>query len=88
MQEAVWDGLKRAFAAAQATQLEGDDAHEMRRFLAAVVSYEGVATPQECPTATRPQDRARRLAKRKGWATYEDGYWRITDAGRAALRNL
>jgi hypothetical protein len=83
------EGLKRAAAAAQATQLEGEDAREMRSFLHTIdFHYEGAATSSECPTATRAQDRVRKMAKRRAWVTYEGGYWRITDAGRAALRNL
>lgn len=34
---------------------------------------------------TQAANSARHTCKRRGWATFEGGYWRITDAGRAAL---
>lgn len=91
------DGLKRAFAAAKTTQVRDDDVVPLRAFLHAInFDWEGVASPDELrrsirdrtPIADRTQDRVRRLAKRNGWVTYQGGYWRISDAGRAALRNL
>lgn len=81
-------GLQRAFAAARATQLSKEEASEMKQFLDTLLQYEGTATSRECPLASRAQDRVRRKAKRLGWVTYEGGYWRITDAGRAAFRNI
>ncbi len=74
-------GLRRATAAAIATNLTDED----RNFLRAIVQYSGAATPRECPSASRPQDRARQKCKRLGLVTYEGGYWRITDLGRAIL---
>lgn len=81
-------GLQRAKAVAEATRLNGDDTHQVRIFFNAIKAYGGAASPQECPTATRAQDRVRRIAKKRGWVTFEGGYWRMTDAGAAARRNL
>lgn len=81
-------GLQKAAAAAKATQIKPEVAAEMRRFFQAISDYSGAATPQECPLSSRAQDRARQQAKRLGWVTFEGGYWRLTDAGKAAFRNI
>lgn len=61
---------------------------EQRLFLNGLASWSGTATPQELRIpANRKQDRARQKCKRLGLATFADGYWHLTECGRAALRS-
>jgi hypothetical protein len=44
-----------------------------------------VASPHDlAPQISQSDNSARQACKRKGWVTFKDGYWRVTDAGRAA----
>lgn len=56
-----------------------------KRFLAAMVRNEGVCSFSDLPGSTQAQKTARRRCKRRGWAEFSGGYWRITDAGRIAI---
>lgn len=57
------------------------------KFLRALARWQGVATPQEIgPQTSQDENRVRQKCKRRGWATYGDGYWRLTHAGRTVLR--
>lgn len=57
-----------------------------RAFLRELVKWSGAATSQELgPVMYRSEDAARQTCKRRGLVTYDKYYWRITDAGRAAL---
>jgi hypothetical protein len=61
---------------------------EERIFLNRLIQYGGAAaTRVELPPANRGQDKARQAAKRKGWVSFKDGYWRITDLGREAWKS-
>lgn len=58
------------------------------KFLRALARWQGIASPQDLgPQTSQDENRARQKCKRRGWVTY-DGYWRMTDAGREALRSL
>lgn len=81
-------GLQRARAAAQAAQIKPEMVGEMRKFLTSIVEHGGAAKSSECPLAFWEQDTARKKAKSLGWVIRENGYWKITEVGRAALRNL
>lgn len=60
---------------------------DVKLFLRRLVEWDGVCAPNDLRIlATRKQDRARQWAKRRGLVIFEDGYWKITDAGNAALR--
>ncbi len=55
-------------------------------FLRALMNWQGVASPQDLgPQTTQGQNSARQTCKNRGWVTF-DGYWRITDAGKLALK--
>lgn len=59
---------------------------EQRSFLEEIIRWNGAATSMELHrVTTRAEDRARQSSKRKGWAIFDRPYWRITEAGRAAL---
>jgi hypothetical protein len=61
---------------------------EQIKFLRALASWQGVATPQDLRLpANREQDRARQKSKREGLVTFEGGYWRLTHEGSVALRS-
>lgn len=76
-------GLQRAFGAAAATDLT----LEQVKFMRALASRQGVASPQDLGPQTRQEENsARQRCKRRGLVTYKDGYWRLTDVGREALR--
>jgi hypothetical protein len=56
-------------------------------FLKRLLRWRGCATPQELgPQICNQENSARQSCKRKGWVTFDRNYWRITDAGRAALK--
>ncbi len=58
-----------------------------RLFLACLVDWTGAATPTELsPQISNKENSARQSCKRKGWVTFDRHYWRITDSGRAALK--
>lgn len=61
------------------------------KFLRALARWQGVASPQDLgPQTSQDENRARQKCKRRGWVTYDGGnvgYWRLTDAGREALRS-
>lgn len=80
------EGLKRAFAAAKAAR-SPPASEEHLKFLRELARWSGVASPQElvCQTS-QAQNAARQTCKRRGWVTFSNGYWRLTDAGRAILR--
>jgi hypothetical protein len=57
-------------------------------FLRELMSWDGIATPADLKSIGGSL--ARRVCKERGLVTYDgtssnNGYWRITDAGRAAL---
>lgn len=57
------------------------------KFLRSLLRWQGVASPQELPPQTSNADNtARQTCRRRGWATFDRHYWRITDAGRDALK--
>ena len=57
-----------------------------RKFLRAVLSWDGAATPQELgPQISQEDNSVRQTCKRRGWVTFDRYYWRITDAGRQAV---
>lgn len=61
---------------------------EAIKFLRRLMQWHGVASPQDLgPQTSQAENSARQTCKRRGWVTFErrDGYWRITDAGRALL---
>lgn len=56
------------------------------RFMKELMSWGGVADRHNLgPQTSQSENSARQYCKRKGWVTYEGGYWRITDAGCAAF---
>lgn len=58
-----------------------------RRFLRAILQWDGAATPHELgPQTSQEENSTRQTCKRRGWVTFDRHYWRITDAGRAALK--
>lgn len=58
-----------------------------RKFLREIVKWEGAATPRELgPQTSQEENSTRQTCKRRGWVTFDRYYWRITDAGREALR--
>ena len=76
-------GMQRAFAAAKATQPMNE---EQQKFLRELLRWEGAASPRDLgPQTSQAQNAARQTCKRRGWVTCDRHYWRITDAGRAAL---
>ncbi len=77
------EGLKRAQAAAIATQLnEGDF-----KFLRSLARWRHVANAKDLgPQTSQDENRARQKCKRKGLVEYDGGYWRTTDLGRQVLR--
>jgi len=57
-----------------------------RKFLRAILKWDGAATPQEIgPQVSQQENSTRQTCKRRGWVTFDRYYWRITPAGRAAL---
>lgn len=76
-------GLQRAFGAAAATNLTA----EQIKFLRALSSWQGVASPQDLgPQTKQEENSARQRCKRQKLVIYEYGYWKLTDIGREALR--
>lgn len=56
------------------------------RFLRDLVRWTGAATPRELgPQTSQEETGTRQFCKRHGFAQFDGHYWRITDAGRAAL---
>ena len=59
---------------------------DMRCFLERLMQWQGVATPSELGSQFSPSDNSiRQRCRRNKLVMFYDGYWRITDAGRAAL---
>lgn len=57
------------------------------KFMRALARWQGVATPQEIgPQTSQLENSARQRCKRRGWVTFNGGYWRLTDSGRETLR--
>lgn len=55
-------------------------------FLRELLRWKGAATARELgPQTSQEENSARQRCKRRGWVTFDRHYWRITDAGRAAL---
>ena len=60
---------------------------ERERFLRELMRWDGVAATRELgPQTSQQQNSARQWCKKKGLVTFEDGYWRLTEIGRAAIR--
>ena len=58
----------------------------VEQFMRSLRRWQGVATSRDLgPQTTQKENSARQTAKRRGWVTYNDGYWRMTDDGRKAL---
>lgn len=60
-----------------------------RFFLQHLMQWEGIASSRDLgPQINNSENSARQSCKRKGLVTFDGpgGYWRITDAGRAALK--
>jgi hypothetical protein len=56
------------------------------QFMRRLMEWGGVADRFDLgPQTSQAENAARQWCKRKGWVTFEDGYWRITDAGCAAF---
>lgn len=76
-------GLQRAFAAVAATNLTA----EQIKFLRALASWQGIASPQDLgPQTKQEENSARQRCKRQKLVTFENGYWRMTDLGREVLK--
>jgi len=57
------------------------------KFMRDLARWQHVATARDLgPQTSQEENSARQFCKRQGWVTFEDGYWRSTDKGRAALR--
>jgi hypothetical protein len=57
-------------------------------FLRDLAKWGGAATPQDLgPQVSQQENSARQRCKRRGLVTY-DGYWRLTDLGRAACASF
>ena len=55
-------------------------------FLRSLVQWDGIASPENLgPQIDQKENSARQTCKRRGWVSFEGGYWRLTDAGRTAL---
>jgi hypothetical protein len=54
-------------------------------FLLRLVEYGGCCDRSQLQLVNREVDRARQLCRKRGWAKYEGGYWRISGSGRTAL---
>lgn len=79
------EGLTRVFARIAASNLTGAQA----AFLQSLANWDGVATARDLgPQTTQQENSARQRCKRRGLVTYEGGYWRMTDIGREALRQI
>ena len=75
------DGLKRAKAAAEATQIT-----EAQRDLLLLIAPRANGADRYClPEATRENDRVRQACRKAGWIEYRFGRWFMTPAGRAVL---
>lgn len=78
-------GLQRVFGMCAATDLTA----EQIKFLRALASWQGAASPQDLGPQTRQEENsARQRCKRRGLVTYSNGYWRLSDVGRETLRVL
>lgn len=57
-------------------------------FLANLIDWTGSATTEELsPQISQKENSARQSCKRKGWVVFDRPYWRITPAGRQALKD-
>jgi hypothetical protein len=61
--------------------------HHHLKFLRDLILWDGAATSAEltCQT-TQTENAARQLCKRRGLVIREDGYWKITAAGREIIQ--
>ena len=63
---------------------------EQQKFLRELLRWDGVASSRDIgPQTSQAMNSARQTCKRRGWVTYDggnDGYWRLTEAGREAYR--
>ncbi len=63
------------------------DEHAMK-FLRSLARWQGVASSSDLgPQTSQDDNRVRQLCKRRGLATYDKQYWRLTDTGRTVLRD-
>lgn len=61
----------------------------VEQFMRRLAMWQGVASPQDLgPQTSQKENSARQTAKRRGWVTFDKYYWRMTDAGREALRRI
>lgn len=59
---------------------------EQLKFMRELARWDGIASPHDLgPQMHQKDNNARKAAKRQGLVKFEGGYWRMTDAGRAAL---
>lgn len=62
------------------------DHPEAYRFLRKLADWDGCADRWNLgPQTSQAENSARQYCKRHGWATFEGGYWRLTDAGCAQI---
>jgi hypothetical protein len=80
-------GLQRAFAAAAATRATPPNEPQLK-FLRSLARWQGVASSRDLgPQISQEENSARQGCRRKGFVTFDGHYWRMTEAGRSALRN-
>lgn len=59
---------------------------DQSNFMRELVKWSGAATPRELGLQVSQRDNStRQTCKRRGWVTFDGHYWRITQAGLAAL---
>jgi hypothetical protein len=68
------------------TKIKLPNEHQIN-FLQDLKRWGGVATSAElAPQTCQADNSARQTCKRRGWVTFDRYYWRLTDAGRQALK--
>ncbi len=56
------------------------------QFMQNLARWQGVASSSDLgPQISQKENSARQTARRRGWVTYDNRYWRMTDTGRKAL---
>lgn len=67
---------------------DGSNLGELQlKFLRELARWQGIASPKDLgPQTSRQQINARARSKRQGLVIFEDGYWKLTDIGRASMK--